>query len=139
VSSLTNALSLDTARGLSYAARVNVAGLGLTAAAMLIQMAAGSTLYPSVTGPIVLLLTALVVAFVPGRWPAYAGLVVPLVLGLGTIVAAVMSGGFVTQLTNVRNPGLFLGSVLHIVGIVAAVAGGVGMILDRRVAGARGR
>jgi hypothetical protein len=137
--SLTSARSIETVRGLSNAARLNVAGLVLTAAAMLVQIAAGSTLYPSITGPIVLLLTALIVAFVPGRWPAYAGLVVPLVLGLGAIVAAAMSGGFIDQLTDVGNPGLFLGSVLHIVGIVAALAGGVGMILNRRVAGARGR
>jgi len=139
VSSLTNTLSLETVRGLSNAARVNVAGLSLTAAAMLIQMAAGSTLYPSVTGPVVLVLTALLVAFVPGRWPVYAGLIVPIVLGLGAVVAAAMSGGFMDQLTNVGNPGLLLGSALHVVGLVAAVAGGVGMTLDRRVAGARGR
>ena len=138
MSSLTSTLSLHTVRALSNAARLNVAGLGLTAAAMLLQMAAGSTLYPSVTGPVVLLVTALLVAFVPGRRTAYAGLVVPLVLGLGAIVAAAMSGGFMDQLTNVGNPGLLLGSILHIVGLVAAVAGGVGMILGR-VAGARGR
>ena len=121
------------------AARLNIAGLVLTAAAMLLQIAAGSTLYPSVTGPIVLLLTALAVAFVPGRWPGYAGLVVPLALGLGVIVAAAMSGGFIDQLTGVGNPALLIGSVLHVAGLAAAVAGGVGMIVDRRVAGARGR
>ena len=134
----TSAHSRHTVRELSNAARLNVAGLLVTAAAMLIQMAAGSTLYPSVTGPIVLLLTALAVAFVPGRWPAYLGLVVPLVLGLGAIVAAAMSGGFIDQLTNVADPVLFLGSVLHVLGLVAAVAGGVGMV-RRRLAGEHGR
>jgi hypothetical protein len=139
VSPLTSALSMNTVRRLSNAARTNVAGLVLTAAAMLLQIAAGSTLYPSVTGPIVLVLTALVVAFVPGRWPAYAGLVVPLVLGLGAIVAAMISGDFIDQLSNVGNLGLFLGSVLHVVGLIAAVAGGVGMIQGRQAAGAGGR
>jgi hypothetical protein len=35
---------------------------------MLVQIAAGSTLYPSVTGPIVLIVAAIFVAFGPGGW-----------------------------------------------------------------------
>lgn len=72
----------------SNAAELNVAGLLLTAAGMLLQIAAGSTLYPSVAGPIVLVVVALIVAFAPGRWTTWVGLIVPLVLGLGAIVAA---------------------------------------------------
>ena len=72
---------IDSVRRLSTAAKVNAAGLVLTAAGMLVQIAAGSTLYPSVTGPIVLLAAAVFVAFGPGRWTPYVGLVVPLVLG----------------------------------------------------------
>jgi hypothetical protein len=73
----------------------------------LVQMAAGSTLYPSIMGPIVLILAALVVAalfvaFAPGRWTPWVGLVVPLVLGLGAIVAAVVTGGFIDQLPRDR-------------------------------------
>jgi hypothetical protein len=119
---------------LSNAARLNVAGLVLAAAGMLLQVAAGSTLYPSVTGPIVLIVTAAVVAFVPGRWPPYLGLAVPLVLGVGAIVAAAMTGDFVDQLTSVDRVGVFLGSVMHVIGLVAAVAGGVGMVSGRRSA-----
>ena len=74
---------------LSNAAKLNVAGLVLTAAGMLLQIAAGSQLYPSFAGPIVLLVTAVIVAFWPGRWMAYVALLVPLVLGLGAIIAAV--------------------------------------------------
>src|SRR5215218_6220434 len=139
VSSLTSTLSLNTVRRLSNAAKANIAGLVLTAAGMLLQINGGSALYPSLTGPIVLVITALVVAFVPGRWPAYAGLVVPVVLGIGAIVAAIMTGDFIEQLINLGNAGVFLGSVLHVVGIVAAVAGGVGMIQRRRAAGDSGR
>ena len=139
MSSLTSTLSIDSVRRLPGAARLNVAGLVLTAAAMVLQIAAGSTLYPSVTGPIVLVVTALLVAFVPRAWTAYAGFVVPLVLGVGAIVAAVMTGDFIDQLTNVGKPGLFVGSVLHVVGLFAAVAGGVGMVSDRRAAGDRER
>ena len=139
MSSLASTLSMTTVRELSIPRKSNVAGLVLTSAAMLLQIAAGSTLYPSVTGPIVLVVTALVVAFVPSRWAAYAGLVVPLVLGVGAVVAAVMTGDFIAQLTNVANPGIFLGSVLHVVGLIAAVGGGVGAVVERRAAGERGR
>jgi len=138
MSSPTTALSRFSVSLLSSAARLNIVGLVVTAGAMLLQIAAGSTLYPSVTGPIVLVATALVVAFVPGRWTAYAGLIVPLVLGVGAIVAAVMTGGFIDQLRNPGNLGVFVGSLLHIVGLVAAVGGGVRMMLDRRT-GERGR
>jgi hypothetical protein len=138
MSSPTTALSRFSVSRLSTAARLNIVGLVVTAAAMLLQIAAGSTLYPSVTGPIVLVATALLVAFVPGRWTAYAGLIVPLVLGVGAIVAAVMTGGFIAQLRNPGNLGVFVGSLLHVVGLVAAVGGGVRMVLDGR-AGERGR
>jgi hypothetical protein len=138
MSSVPSALSRRTVARLSGAARLNIVGLVVTAGAMLLQIAAGSTLYPSVTGPIVLAATALLVAFVPGRWTAYAGLVVPLVLGVGAIVAAAMTGGFIDQLANPGNLGVFVGSLLHVAGLIAAVGGGVRMALDRR-ASERGR
>jgi hypothetical protein len=132
VSSQASAISMDSVRRLSTAAKANAAGLVLTAAGMLVQIAAGSTLYPSITGPIVLIVAAVFVAFGPGRWTAWVGLVVPLVLGLGAIVAAVMTGDFVEQLTDFGKPGLVVGSLMHVIGLVAAVAGGVVMIMGRR-------
>ena len=76
-------------------AKLNIAGMVLTAAGMLVQIAAGSDLYPSLAGPIALVVTAMIVAIGPGRWTPYLGLLVPLGLGLGAIIAAVMTGGFV--------------------------------------------
>lgn len=131
MSSQASAISIESVRRLSTAAKVNSAGLVLTSAGMLVQIAAGSTLYPSITGPIVLIVAAIFVAFGPGRWTPWVGLVVPLVLGLGAIVAAVMTGGFIDQLTDFGRPGLFVGSVMHVVGLVAAVAGGAMMVLGR--------
>jgi hypothetical protein len=119
---------------LSNAARLNVAGLVLTAAGMLLQIAAGSTLYPSVAGPIVLLVAALIVASWSSRWTPYVGLLVPLVLGLGATIAAVMTGDFIDQLTNTGQAGILLGSLMHVIGLIAAVAGGVGMVLGRGAA-----
>ena len=116
---------------LSLAARLSIVGLVLTAAGMLLQIAAGSTLYPSFAGPVVLLATAAIVAFGPTRWTPYLGLVVPLVLGLGAIIAAVMTGEFIDQLINTGNPGILLGSLMHVAGLTAAITGGIGMVQRR--------
>jgi hypothetical protein len=116
---------------LSTWARLSVIGLVLTAAGMLLQIATGSELYPTYTGPIVLLVAAAFVALGPGRWTPYVAVVVPLVLGLGAIIAAIMTGEFIDQLTNLGAAGIFLGSLMHVVGLTAAVTGGVGMLLDR--------
>jgi hypothetical protein len=119
---------MNDIRKLSRAAQLTVAGLVLTAAGMLLQIVTGSVLYPSLAGPIVLLVSAVVVALVPGRWTAWVGLVVPLVLGLGAIIAALMTGAFIAQLTNLGEPGILIGSLLHVVGLVGAVVGGLGML-----------
>jgi hypothetical protein len=53
---------------LSNAAKINLVGLVLAAAGIVVQIAAGSDLYPSVPpGPIILLAGAGVVAFGPRR------------------------------------------------------------------------
>jgi hypothetical protein len=117
-------------RHLSNVSKVSVAGLVATAAGMLLQIAAGSELYPSFAGPIVLVATAVLVALRPDRWVAYVALIVPLVLGLGAIIAALMSGEFVEQLTDTGNVGILLGSLTHVVGLIAAVAGAAGMVVQ---------
>lgn len=113
---------------------LNVVGLVLGAAGMLVQIGAGSHLYPSLTGPIVLLATALLVAFGPTRWTRWIGLGVPLVLWIGAAVTAVMTGAFIDQLTGAGNAPLLLGSWMHVVGLSTAVAGGGGVMLARREA-----
>lgn len=119
---------MQGASQLSNAAKLNVGGLVLTAAGMLLQMAAGSELYPTFFGPIVLLAAAGIVAFVRRHWTAYVGLLTPLVLGVGAIIAAVMTGDFIAQLTDVGNSGVLFGSLMHLIGLAAAVVGGVGML-----------
>jgi hypothetical protein len=123
---------MQAVRLLPKAAKLNVTGLVLTAAGMLVQIGAGSELYPSLAGPIVLLATAAVVAARSDRWTPWLGLLVPLVLGLGAIVAAIMSGEFIEQLTDVSQVGLLVGSLMHVTGLVVAVAGGFGMLSGRR-------
>lgn len=124
---------------LSNAARLNVIGLVLTAAGMLLQIGAGSTLYPSFAGPIVLLAAAAIVAFGPGRWTPWVGFIVPLVLGLGATIAAVMTGEFISQLTDLGHVGILIGSLLHVIGLSVALAGGVGMLQARMGAAGRER
>jgi hypothetical protein len=80
-----------------------------------------------------LLVTAFIMLFGPSRWTPYVGLLVPLVLGVGAIIAALMTGEFLDQLADVDSAGILIGSLLHVIGLVAAVAGGVGMVLARRV------
>jgi hypothetical protein len=139
VSSPTSTLSGHAIERLSRAARLNVAGLVLTAAGMLLQIAAGSTLYPSLAGPIVLFGAAVIVALRPGRWAFYVGLVVPLVLGVGAVAAAAMTGEFIDQLADMGRIGIVVGSLMHVVGLVVAVASGATIVLGRRPVGERGR
>ena len=111
--------------------KLNVIGLVVTAAGMLVQISGGSDLYPSVTGPIVLLATAVLVALGP-RWARWLGLGVPLVLGIGAMVAAILTGEFIEQLTDASNAVILLGSWLHVIGLAAAIGGGVGALMDSR-------
>ena len=123
---------MNRIRQLSNWAKLNVVGLVLTATGMLLQIAAGSELYPSFAGPIVLLVAAVFVAFGPGRWTPFVAVIIPLVLGVGAIIAAVMTGEFIDQLTDTSNAALVVGSLMHVIGLAAAFTGGVGMLLDRR-------
>ena len=124
---------------LSIWTTLNVLGLVLTAAGMLVQIAAGSGLYPSLTGPIVLLATAVLVLFGLGRWARWVGLGVPLALGIGAAVAATMTGTFIDQLTGGGGVALALGSWMHVIGLVTAVSGGVGVMLEPHQAATVGR
>jgi hypothetical protein len=120
---------------LPTASKVNATGLVLAAGGMALQIVAGSRLYPSLAGPVVLLVAAAFVTFGPVRWTRWVGLLVPLVLGLGAIVAAAMTGAFIDQLANVGETGIFVGSLAHVVGLNMAVVGGVAMVRSGRTRG----
>jgi hypothetical protein len=109
---------------------LNVLGLVVAGGGMLVQISSGSDLYPSLTGPIVLTVTALAVVFGPSRWTRWIGLGVPLVLGIGAAVAAAMTGEFIDQLVGGDNVPLLLGSWMHVVGLIAAVTGAVAAMLE---------
>jgi hypothetical protein len=117
---------------LSNAAKLNVVGVVLAAIGVALERVAGSTLYPTLALPIVLLVVAVLVAFRPARWTAYVGLIVPLVFAAGLTVSTALGGTFLDQLADTGNAGTLVGSILHVVGLVAAVAGGVGMVRSDR-------
>jgi hypothetical protein len=51
---------------------------------------------------------------------------------VGAITAALTTGDFIDRLTDVGKPGLLAGSVMQVVGLITAVAGGLAMVLGRR-------
>ena len=112
---------------LSAAGKLNVAGMVTAAAAIIIQIASGSDLYPTIPpGPIILLAGAALVALGPWRWTPIVGVVVPLFLLVGAVVAAVNSGEFVDQLTSLGQVGIgiFAGDVIQLLGVITALVAG---------------
>jgi hypothetical protein len=112
-------------------AKLNVGGLLLAAIGMFVEIGAGSILYPTLTGPIVLTVGATLVALQLGRWTAYVGLLIPLVLAVGLVISAAMSPAFADQLTGFDDAAMVLGSLSHVIGLAAAVTGGVWRVLRR--------
>lgn len=102
------------------------AGLAAGAAGMVLQIAAGSELYPTIPpGPIILLTAAGLVGWGPKRWaPAIATIASGFVI-VGGIIASIVSGEFVEQLADVGQTGVFLGSLMQVAGLVIAFTAGV--------------
>jgi hypothetical protein len=78
-------------------------------------------------GPIILLGGAALVALGLWRWPPIVGVVVPLFLFVGAVMAAVVSGEFVDQLTNPGQVGvgIFAGDVMQMLGVITALVAGI--------------
>jgi hypothetical protein len=113
---------------LSAAGKLNVAGMVAAAAGIVIQIGSGSDLYPAIPpGPIILLAGAALVALGPWRWTPVVGIVVPLFLSVGAVMAAVNSGEFVDQLANPAQVGIgiFAGDVIQMLGVITALVAGI--------------
>ena len=111
---------------LSAAGKLNVIGMVAAAAGIIMQIASGSDLYPTIPpGPIILLAGAALVALGPWRWTPVVGVVVPLFLLIGAVIAAVASGEFVDQLTDPGEVGIFAGDVLQLLGVITALVAGL--------------
>jgi hypothetical protein len=118
---------------LSTPARLNAAALVATAAGMVLQIASGSELYPTIPpGPIIVLVGAGVVAIGTRRLSPIIGLLVPVILTIGGIVASAAGNQFLEQLTELAEVGIFVGTVIHLLGLIAALVTGIVAITQSR-------
>jgi putative effector of murein hydrolase len=56
------------------------------------------------------------------------GLVVPVILIVGGIIAAVVGNQFLHQLTEPADVGIFAGTVIHLVGLATALVTGIASV-----------
>jgi hypothetical protein len=115
---------------LSAATKTNAAAMVAAIVGIVIQIAAGVD-YPTIPpGPIILGVAVALVLFTRWPWVAYVGVIVPLFLLVGGIIAAVAN-----EDNGLRDPGdiaAFGGSVLQVVAVVIALVAGVQALRERR-------
>jgi hypothetical protein len=120
----------------SPAAKLNIGGLVVAAAGIMIQYVSGVEGYPTIPpGPIILLVAAAVVAFGPWRWAPVVGLATALFVSIGGVIATIAGNGFNPTLGDPSDVGGFAGAVVQILGLLIAVPAGV--VAARRSAGSR--
>ena len=118
------------------AAMLNVAGLVVAAAGILIQYVSGVD-YPTVPpGPIILLAAAAVVAFGPWRRSPFVGLGAAVFLSIGGAIATIAGNGFSETLGDPGEVGGFAGAAVQIVGLAIALP--TGIVASMRVPRRRG-
>ncbi|MGH2634711.1 MAG: hypothetical protein ACRDHU_00955 [Actinomycetota bacterium] len=118
---------------LSTPAKLNAVSLASTAAGIVLQIAAGSELYPAIPpGPVILLASAGIVAVGPWRWTPIVGVAVPIVLTVGGIIAALAGNEFLDQLTHPAEAGIFAGTLIQLIGQAAALVTGIVVVSRRR-------
>jgi hypothetical protein len=119
---------------LSNAARTNVAALLVAAVGIVIQIAAGVD-YPAVPpGLIILLVAAGLVTFGRWAWTSIIGVIVPLFLLIGGIIAP-------TGRDNLAHPGdfgQFAGTLIQLVAVAIALVAGLLVLRAWRHDGAIG-
>jgi hypothetical protein len=104
---------------------LNVVGLVVAAAGIMIQFISGVD-YPTVPpGPIILLAAAAVVSFGPWSWSPFVGLVAAVFLSLGGLIATIAGNGFSETLGDPGEVGGFAGAVIQIAGLAIAVPAGI--------------
>lgn len=116
---------------LSKPRQLNIVAMLAAAAAILLIFASAPGLFPPIPpGPIILTVTAALVAFAPGRWTIVIGVLVPLFILIGGIA----TGGLVDSLNE--NAGAITGTVLQLIALVTAIAAGARAIGEGHLASA---
>jgi hypothetical protein len=126
--------STDGPRRLSAAAKLNVAGLVVAAAGIVIQIASGAD-YPTVPpGLLILLVAAALVALgVRWRWTAIIGVIVPAFLLVGGALAPQTRD----HLGDPGQAGVFIGTLIQLLALVVALVAGI--VITRQAYGTRAR
>jgi hypothetical protein len=121
-------------RRLSTAGRLNVTGLVVAAAGIVIQIASGAD-YPTVPpGLIILLVAAALVALgARWRWTTIVGVIVPAFLLVGGAIAPQTRD----HLGDPEQAGVFVGTVIQLLALVVALVAGI--VITRQAYGTRAR
>jgi hypothetical protein len=106
---------------LSTASQLNIGGMLVAVAGILIQIATGVD-YPTIPpGPIILLVAVAIVALGRWRWSPIVGAIVPAFLLVGATIAGVAND----ELWILSETGQFFGLLVQTVGVIAALIGGI--------------
>lgn len=105
----------------STARRINVAALIVAATGVFVIFLSAPDLFPAVPpGVPILVAAAAIVAFVPGRWTAIIGVLVPLMISIGGIA----SGTTIDILNGEENLGAILGTAIQYPALITAIVAG---------------
>jgi hypothetical protein len=108
---------------LSTRGKVNVAGMVVAAAGILVQYFTGAEGFPLIPpGPIILIVAAAVVASQAWRWTPVVGVIAPLFVLVGGTIATIAGDA---PLTNPAEVGSFVGAVIQFLGSITAVVAGI--------------
>jgi hypothetical protein len=111
------------------ARNINVAALLTAGTGVLILFISAPELFPPVpVGTIVLLVAAAVVSFVPGRWTAVLGTVVPTFI----LIGAAASGQSLDILEGSENAGALAGTLIQLPALAIAIVAGARSASARR-------
>jgi hypothetical protein len=110
---------------------INIAALLIAGTGLLILFISAPDLFPPVPlGTIILVAAAAAVSFVPGRWTAVPGTVVPTFI----LIGAVASGQSLDILQGSENAGALTGTLIQLPALVIAIVAGARSITRRRPA-----
>jgi hypothetical protein len=111
---------------LSAPAKVNVAGLVVAAAGILIQYFSGVEGFPAVPpGPFIFVGAAALIVWGPWRWIPAVGVLAPLLgLVLGTM-ATISNWETTAPLSDAGKIGGFAGAIAQFAGLIAALGAGI--------------
>jgi hypothetical protein len=125
-------MSLKNWEARSALAKLNVAGLVVAAAGIMVQYVSGED-FPTVPpGPIILLGAAAVAAFASWRRADWVGLVAAAFISIGGVTATIAGSGFNETLGDPDEIGGFVGALIQVAGLVIALPAGIAAVRERR-------